>query len=69
MQLLLLLTEREEDVLQLAQHHRPVLHLVVQLQTLDEVFKRAGILGVLHLFVDGVELEIRFIKRTKTWNY
>ena len=68
-QLLLLLTEREEDVLQLAQHHRPVLHLVVQLQTLNEVLERAGILGVLHLLVDGVELEIRFNKRTKTRNY
>merc|ERR1719361_2064589 len=51
-----LLTEREEDVLQLAQHHRPVLHLVVQLQTLNEVLERTGILGVLHLLVDGVEL-------------
>ena len=52
-------------MLQLAQHHCPVLHLVVQLQTLNEVLERAGILGVLHLLVDGVELEIRFNKRTK----
>ena len=34
-----LLTQVQEDVLQLLQHHRPVLLLVVKLQTLNKVLK------------------------------
>jgi len=51
-----LLTKGEEDVLQLAQHHGAVLHLVVELQALNEVLVGAGVLGFLHVSVDGVEL-------------
>jgi len=51
-----LLSEGEEDVLQLTQHHGSVLLLVVQLQTLHKVLKGASVLGLLHLRVDGVEL-------------
>ena len=43
-------------MLQLAQHHRPVLHLVVQLQALNEVLEVAGFLGLLDVAVDWVEL-------------
>ena len=41
---------------QLSQHHGPVLLLVVELQALDEVLEGAGVLGLLELGVDGVEL-------------
>jgi len=51
-----LLSEGEEDVLQLTQHHCSVLHLVVQLETLDKVLVGAGVLGLLDLRVDGEEL-------------
>ena len=40
-----------------SEHHGAILHLVVQLQTLNEVLKGAGVLGVLDLLVDGVKLE------------
>jgi len=51
-----LLSQGEEDVLQLTQHHGSVLLFVVQLQTLNEVLEGPGVLGLLHLRVDGVEL-------------
>jgi len=51
-----LLTQGEEDVLQLTQHHCAVLHLVVKLKALDEVLVGSGVLGLLHLAVDRVEL-------------
>lgn len=41
-----------------SEHHGAILHLVVQLQTLNEVLKGAGVLGVLDLLVDWVKLEI-----------
>ena len=41
-----------------SEHHSAILHLVVQLQTLNEVLKGAGVLGVLDLLVDWVKLEI-----------
>merc|ERR1711872_735223 len=34
-----LLTERQKDVFELSQHHGAVLHLVVQLQALNEVLE------------------------------
>ena len=40
----------------LSQHHGAVLHLVVQLQALNEVLKVAGFLGLLDVAVDWVEL-------------
>ena len=40
----------------LSQHHGAVLHLVVQLQALNEVLKVAGLLGFLDVAVDWVEL-------------
>ncbi len=43
-------------MLQLPEHHGPVLHLVVQLQALDKILVGAGILGLLHLTVDREEL-------------
>ena len=43
-------------MLELSQHHGAVLHLVVQLQALNEVLKVAGLLGLLDFGVDGVEL-------------
>ena len=43
-------------MLKLAQHHGAVLHLVVELQALDEVLKVAGLLGLLDVAVDRVEL-------------
>ena len=43
-------------MLQLSQHHGAVLHLVVQLQALNEVLKVAGFLGLLDVAVDRVEL-------------
>ena len=43
-------------MLKLAQHHGAVLHLVVELQALDEVLKVAGLLGLLDIAVDRVEL-------------
>ncbi len=46
-------------MLQLAQHHRPVLHLVVELEALDEVLVGAGVLGLFHLVVNGEELKHR----------
>jgi hypothetical protein len=55
-QLTQLLSEREEDVLQLSEHHGPILHLIVKLQALDEILVGAGILGLLHLAVDREEL-------------
>jgi len=51
-----LLSEGEEDVLQLPQHHGSVLLFVVQLQTLNKVLEGPGVLGLLHLGVDWVEL-------------
>ena len=47
-------------MLQLSQHHGAVLHLVVELQTLNEVLEGAGVLGVLDLLVDGVKLKYKF---------
>ena len=41
---------------QLSKHHGAVLHLVVQLQALNEVLKVAGFLGLLDVAVDWVEL-------------
>ena len=41
---------------ELSQHHGAVLHLVVELQALDEVLKVAGLLGLLDVAVDWVEL-------------
>ena len=52
------LTKRQEDVFQLSKHHGAILHLVVQLQTLNEVLEGAGVLGVLDLLVNWVKLEI-----------
>ena len=43
-------------MLELSQHHGAVLHLVVQLQALNEVLKVASLLGLLDIRVDGVEL-------------
>jgi len=51
-----LLTKGKQNVLKLAQHHGAVLHLVVELQALDEVLKVAGLLGLLDVAVDRVEL-------------
>ena len=39
-----------------SQHHGAVLHLVVQLQALNEVLEVAGFLGLLDVAVDWVEL-------------
>ena len=50
------LTERQQDVFKLSQHHGAVLHLVVQLQALDEVLEVASFLGLLDVAVDWVEL-------------
>ena len=50
------LTKGKQNVLKLAQHHGAVLHLVVELQALDEVLKVAGLLGLLDVAVDRVEL-------------
>ena len=50
------LTKRQQDVFQLSKHHGAVLHLVVQLQALNEVLKVAGFLGLLDVAVDWVEL-------------
>ena len=50
------LTKRQQNVLELSQHHGAVLHLVVQLQALNEVLKVAGLFGLLDFGVDGVEL-------------
>ena len=58
-----------------SQHHGAVLHLVVQLQALNEVLEVAGFLGLLDVAVDWVELAgeegIRWLlKHTdskKTW--
>lgn len=47
-------------MLQLSQHHGAVLHLVVELQALNEVLEGASVLGVLDLLVDGVKLEYMF---------
>ena len=33
------LTEREKNMFQLSQHHSTILHLVVQLETLNEVLE------------------------------
>ena len=52
------LTKRQENVFEFSEHHSAILHLVVQLQTLNEVLKGAGVLGVLDLLVDWVKLEI-----------
>merc|ERR1719305_1332666 len=41
---------------QLSKHHGAVLHLVVQLQALDEVLEVASFLGLLDVAVDWVEL-------------
>ena len=54
---IVLVTVPEKDVLELAQHHGSVLHLVVELQALNKVLVGAGVLGLLHLVVDGVELQ------------
>ena len=43
-------------MLQLPEHHRAVLHLVVELEALDKVLVGAGVLGLLHLAVDREEL-------------
>merc|ERR1712010_296901 len=51
-----LLTERQQDVFKLSKHLGAVLHLVVQLQALNEVLKVAGFLGLLDVAVDWVEL-------------
>jgi len=51
-----LLTKRQQDVFKLSQHHGAVLHLVVQLQALNEVLKVASFLGLLDVAVDWVEL-------------
>merc|ERR1719507_1299940 len=51
-----LLTKRQQDVFKLSQHHGAVLHLVVQLQALNEVLEVAGFLGLLDVAVDWVEL-------------
>jgi len=45
-------------VLQLSQHHGAVLHLVVELEALDEVLVGARVLGLLHLAVDREELDM-----------
>ena len=50
------LTERQQDVFKLSQHHGAVLHLVVQLQALNEVLEVASFLGLLDVAVDWVEL-------------
>ena len=50
------LTKRQQDVFKLSQHHGAVLHLVVQLQALNEVLEVAGFLGLLDVAVDWVEL-------------
>ena len=50
------LTERQQDVFKLSQHHGAILHLVVQLQALDEVLEVASFLGLLDVAVDWVEL-------------
>ena len=50
------LTKRQQNVLKLSQHHGAVLHLVIQLQALNEVLEVAGLLGLLDFGVDGVEL-------------
>ena len=50
------LTKGKQNVLKLAQHHGAVLHLVVELQALDEVLEVAGLLGLLDIAVDRVEL-------------
>ena len=50
------LTERQQDVFKLSKHHGAILHLVVQLQALDEVLEVAGFLGLLDVAVDWVEL-------------
>ena len=44
-------------MLQLSQHHGAVLHLVVELEALDEVLVGARVLGLLHLAVDREELD------------
>ena len=41
---------------ELSQHHGAVLHLVVQLQALNEVLEVASFLGLLDVAVDWVEL-------------
>merc|ERR1711944_4659 len=51
-----LLTKRQQDVFEFSQHHGAVLHLVVQLQALNEVLEVAGFLGLLDVAVDWVEL-------------
>ena len=50
------LTERQQDVFELSQHHGAILHLVVQLQALNEVLEVASFLGLLDVAVDWVEL-------------
>ena len=50
------LTERQQDVFKLSQHHGAILHLVVQLQALNEVLEVASFLGLLDVAVDWVEL-------------
>ena len=51
------LTERQENVLQLSEHHGAVLQLVVEFQAFNEVLEGAGVLGVLHLFVNWIKLQ------------
>ena len=51
------LTERQQDVFKLSKHHGAVLHLVVQLQALNEVLEGASVLGVLDFFVNWVKLK------------
>jgi len=51
-----LLSEGQENVFKLTQHHRAVLHFVVEFQALDEVLVGAGVFRLLHLGVDGEEL-------------
>merc|ERR1719394_1221271 len=54
-----LLTKGKQNVLKFAQHHGAVLHLVVELQALDEVLKVAGpreTFGLLRWLFPRVEL-------------
>jgi len=51
-----LLTQRQQNVFELSQHHGAILLFVVKLQALNEVLEGSLVLGVLHFTVQGEEL-------------